>query len=503
MPRHRLSWTAVLAGLIAAGACSGSSIPDGKKKVVDCQPTVECACSSGAVAHLQCDLQGNPLGCGCVEKDAGSDLPSRNDLVGDLPREDQVASAPDLVDALVTQDAPMDQTSDAGREVAADSVTDGDAANPGRDAGGDALAEAGPLTAADAVADLAADVPDAMARDLKKYDVAGPDSQAAEGGTCIADPAEWCDGKDNDCDGVIDNGHVCPEPGVANTLPFSDGVYLQGTTSEGLCGTDALQRFWPTKEKTYYYGFNCYADLYQFRPSDWQLFYEATFSGILIDDSTTGTDTLVPTPPCGESVFGKFGFDGAGTMYYMCSGSVRRGNGESVTGASALAAVLADGRMVVTRASPTGSARFELVDPSGTTVSTLDLSKEFVGTLSALPNACTVSGNDAFLLLSRSQGQEPLEMVVYRLTADSKWLLVRRVTTKRSGLANLVISDGTVFVREDDPTSTFGERIVAFPSGGSETIVWREDEAPVVRAHIGDQMLVGPANAQGPSVKPE
>ena len=125
------------------------------------------------------------------------------------------------------------------------------------------------------------------------------------------------------------------------------------------------------------------------------------------------------------------------------------------------------------------------------------------GTLSALPNACTVSGNDAFLLLSRSQGQEPLEMVVYRLTADSKWLLVRRVTTKRSGLANLVISDGTVFVREDDPTSTFGERIVAFPSGGSETIVWREDEAPVVRAHIGDQMLVGPANAQGPSVKPE
>ena len=241
MPKHPLSWTAVLAGLIAAGACSSSSMPAGQKKVVDCQPTVECACSSGAIAHVQCDLQGNPLGCGCVEKDAGSDLASRNDLASDLPREDQAASAPDLVDALVTfQDAPMDQTPDAGRDVTADSVTDGDAANLGRDAGGEALAEAGPETAAD--------VADATVRDLKKYDVAGLDSQAAEGGSCIADPAEWCDGKDNDCDGVIDNGHVCPEPGVANTLPFSDGVYLQGTTSEGLCGTDALQRFWPTKE---------------------------------------------------------------------------------------------------------------------------------------------------------------------------------------------------------------------------------------------------------------
>ena len=85
---------------------------------------------------------------------------------------------------------------------------------------------------------------------------------------------------------------------------------------------------------------------------------------------------------------------------------------------------------------------------------------KLVKSAQASPLACTVSGNDAFLLLSRSQGQDPLEMVVYRLTADSKWLLVRRVTTKRSGLANLVISDGTVFVRENDPTSTFGERIV-------------------------------------------
>ena len=156
--------------------------------------------------------------------------------------------------------------------------------------------------------------------------------------------------------------------------------------------------------------------------------------------------------------------------------------------------------MVVTR---NGSTRFELIDPAGNTISTLDLSKEFVGTINGLSSACTVQGNDAFLLHTRSQKQAPLEMVVYRLTPDNRWLLVRRVTTNRSGISNLVISDGTVFMREQDPTSTFGERIVAFPPGGVETIVWREDEAPVVRAHIGDQMLVGPASAQGPSVKTE
>ena len=80
---------------------------------------------------------------------------------------------------------------------------------------------------------------------------------------------------------------------------------------------------------------------------------------------------------------------------------------------------------------------------------------------------------------------------------------MRRVPTKRRGSWNLGISDGTIFLREHDPATTFDDRIVAFPPGADERVVWREAEAPVVRAHIGDQMLVGPAEASGPSVKME
>lgn len=457
---------------------------NGGKKIVDCQPVVECGCVNGSYGRLQCDLAGNPVGCGCTATDAGPDsnVPADAVVAPDQTRADAPGGTPDVMDDLATA-----QTPDLASDPIADSAATPEVPPPQRDAAVDLSFDAPPSQL------------DVGGPELKKYDAPPGETRAVDVSTCIPE-TEWCDGKDNDCDGVIDNGHVCAENGVANAIPFNDGVYLQGTTSEGSCGADALQRFWPTREKAYYYGFDCYADLYQFRQTDWQLFYQATFTGILRDDSPTSQDTLVPTPPCGESVSGQFGFDGAGTIHYVCNGSIRRGNGESVTGASTLAAVLADGRMVVTRS---GSSRFELVDPAGTTISTLDLSKEFVGKTNPLAGGCTVRGNDAFLLLTRNQGQAPLEMVVYRLTPDSNWLLVRRVTTQRSGVANLVISDGTVFVREDDPTSTFGERIVAFPPGGDETIVWREDEAPVVRAHIGDQMLVGPANAQGPSVKPE
>jgi hypothetical protein len=56
----------------------------------------------------------------------------------------------------------------------------------------------------------------------------------------------------------------------------------------------------------------------------------------------------------------------------------------------------------------------------------------------------------------------------------------------------LVLSDGTIFIRERDPLTTFDEQIVAYKTDGEIEIVWREANAGTVRAHIGDQMLVGP-----------
>src|SRR6185369_12836272 len=85
---------------------------------------------------------------------------------------------------------------------------------------------------------------------------------------CPIFATEDCDGVDNDHDGRIDNGEVCPDASAASTMPFTGGVYFQGTLHEGSCGTDALQRFWPTQATTYFSGFNCYADWYRIRRSD-------------------------------------------------------------------------------------------------------------------------------------------------------------------------------------------------------------------------------------------
>ncbi len=82
--------------------------------------------------------------------------------------------------------------------------------------------------------------------------------------------------------------------------------------------------------------------------------------------------------------------------------------------------------------------------------------------------------------------------MAFTLTAANEWLPVRRVQVDAIGMSQLVLSDGTIFVRERDPLATFDEQIVAYKNDGEFENVWREADAGTVRAHIGDQMLVGP-----------
>ena len=82
--------------------------------------------------------------------------------------------------------------------------------------------------------------------------------------------------------------------------------------------------------------------------------------------------------------------------------------------------------------------------------------------------------------------------MLYRVDESSSWRFIRRAKVDGPGLAQLALSDGTVFVREYDTTTTFDEQIMAYAPGKPGKIVWREAEATDVRAHIGDEMLPGP-----------
>lgn len=83
------------------------------------------------------------------------------------------------------------------------------------------------------------------------------------------------------------------------------------------------------------------------------------------------------------------------------------------------------------------------------------------------------------------------EVVVYVLDEESRFRLLRRAPVNGIGSAQLVVSDGTFFVREYDPTSGGDERVYAYLPAGSRRVVWREAEALYVRAHGHGGLLQG------------
>lgn len=295
--------------------------------------------------------------------------------------------------------------------------------------------------------------------------------------------------------------------GGAGTIPFSGGVYFVGSLSPGACGADALERFWPTRATVYYTGFGCNANWFQFRATDEQLTYDDLSMGIRIDGAGNA-DPVVPTPPCGDSIMRRYGYDGQGTLYYQCSNTLLRGNGQTyTTDIVSLSGVLADGRVIVERpiATPSGG-QFQVVAPDGSTASVLDADGVLGGFFAAPVDATTTTGNDGFVVVSHQADQNvpATEMVVFHLDPASRWSLVRRFPSSDTLTGVLVISDGTVFVQEEVPT-TGDEHIVAYLPGSTTPVeVVTDTSSPKVSLGGGvPEMLVGPRDATGPSVVSE
>lgn len=282
---------------------------------------------------------------------------------------------------------------------------------------------------------------------------------------------------------------------------FTGSAYLQGTTSEGSCEADALQRFWPTLSSAYYTGFDCYANYYAFRPTDGALFYTATFKGVFLN-GPGANDVVVPTPPCSEYVKERVGFDGAGTMLHVCSESLMRNATEVAEYVDGLAAVLADGRSVITTTHPDGfKTDFIVLDSKGQELSRLRADEQNSGSVTLAGDASTVADNRGYFAVLRTSFEGQREIVAYRLTETNAWQLMRRAPVDTFGDSQLVLSDGTVFVRDNDPRGNGEPRIRAFLIDGTVHTVWREGQALGVREHIGDQLLIGPRNPTGTSVK--
>lgn len=318
-------------------------------------------------------------------------------------------------------------------------------------------------------------------------------SCAASSGACPpVRSQEYCDGLDNDCNGVVDDGEVCPDPAVAGTMSFTGGVYFLGDAGPG--SFDELQRFWPTLVPTPLTSFPVgFTNALRFRRSDAALYYQATFTGIS-QRTSSAPDPVIATPPCGNMVGEHFDFDAFNTLYYVCDDAVFRTPGGVMVAqpVSDLAAVLDDGRIIATRAGAGNAVDYVVLDGAGNELSRASTAA-FAGTLTPVPGAATVVGNVGYVLYRREYAIRQTELVVFRVDEHSTWTRVRRVSVPDFGNAQLAMPDGTVYVEEHDPDNfeESTQRIIAYHPDGTSAAVWHEYDVGSIRTS-GSLMAVGP-----------
>lgn len=318
------------------------------------------------------------------------------------------------------------------------------------------------------------------------------DGGAVDAASCRLAEDEWCDGRDNDCDGVVDNHEACPDPTVMNTEPFTGTAFFQQNGS--ICSYAHVRRIWPTLAP--YDSSNtsdCYADWFTFRPTDGRGFYYATFSGIH-RNVAEGPDPVVATPPCGEFPSRIFGFDGGGVLHYACQDTLFRGAGVPVTtNLYAYVTTLSDGRTIVVRRSLADPEKLDFVaiGVDGTELSRLSPHDDFVGVMRPNFESASPVGGRAYVTYLRWFGQLDNEVVVFRLTENDDWQRVRRLAVESLGEAQLALPDGTVLISDFIPGTVGDRRVVAYRPDQTVGVLWNAiDDGDTVFSPA--QLLLGP-----------
>jgi hypothetical protein len=329
---------------------------------------------------------------------------------------------------------------------------------------------------------------DAGIEDAARFDVATDaraprDAARTDSPLCFEPQVEFCDGRDNDCDGLADEGHICPDDSVHFTEPFAGGVWFVGTLLEGYAGHGAVQRFWPSVAASYRRIFAGDFNGARFRRSDGALFFSAIGG---LREASPG-EPVVPTLPC---LSGRYDFDAMNRLYYICRETLFRDGAPLRASVRWLEAVLPSGRSIVVRPE-LRDAVLLLLDVDGTELSRLTFS-DWTGTFDVLGDSSSVQGERAWVMIVRNN--EPLEYVVVRVDGDTgAWDVVRRLQPPSLASGNQVaLPDGhVVFARQDAYASSTYE-FVDYPPEGPPSVIWREAEAPEVRLHGLSQFITGP-----------
>lgn len=316
----------------------------------------------------------------------------------------------------------------------------------------------------------------------------------ATNGGCVPDP-EWCDGLDNDCSGVVDDHFACHDDEVHATFtkPYAGGIYLTGIGLDGGSSARALQQFWPRLSPAYLHDFNTYADKFRFRRSDGELFYSATFSGVM--HATPGKDTPEPSLCGGKSGLARsaFDFSAENTLYYLCQSSLFRGNEQLVSdGIDLIAGVFDDGRSLVTRKLDNDTYVYSVIGSDGEELNRFPPPGFYTGRLQVAPYGTSLDGDLAYTLLVRTYDQVTTELLLYAIDEQSTFRLVRRRIVPSLGFTQLALSDGSIFVSD----AAF---VRAYLPDNTERVAYRATEGILVRAEdtqFRAQLVPGPRAAE-------
>lgn len=305
--------------------------------------------------------------------------------------------------------------------------------------------------------------------------------------SCVPGDAEWCDGRDNDCDALVDEEHVCPDATVAHTLPHELVVWLRGVRTPTDERSRGLQRFWPEPGEAIIPVPE--AQQLRFDPTGALFFFRY---GVGVRRSVGGaTNAEASTPPCFDGVRALYGFDASSRMHYRCGESIRRGEGELVLeGAPYVTHVYPSGRLLL--------ASFDtlsVIDADGTELGAFDPA-EWQGTMRILGMPVIVDGA-AFVAMNRAyRGETRREIVVFRADDDGSIRLVRRIPTSWAMTAGVALPDGT-FVGLRTRSEDYSGVAFLFPTSGAATVIRRD--SPERELHFDvrfadDGLVAGPAS---------